>query len=531
MGYKSKDIAAITEPRIISLAGSLNFVQFASKPTVKTYQSGTLKVNLTNALSDIPTKSAINIIEPSGTIHAFVGTPDIDAVGPGVFYVSADASETAENLAELFLADPWVSANYSVTIPFVASGPGLVNGDTIAFVGKGAGAEYIITIATPGNVGNVAYLLTWVNVSSHNGDSISGEEDTAEIELDVYTNPPVVFGHDDRPITPETFGDYAATLNKTYSGTPLWFQLNNLFSQYGGYNKPRYTYGWFATGSYMSYRFIAKVIAANSFAFYQSNVLYVLNGYGYASDAIDLNRYVYPVSIGGLVKLLTNKPRTQHQQGQTQYLNFIYKDTGAVTLQVVYRAYSTSGALLGTYYDTPIDNTALSLVNTCVLKLDAVVASYPKTELIKVALSIGITIVSEDLEYEINPPSLHLLRQFTFLNRLGGWDSFNFDADIKKDIKPTSQTFNKTPQPGFSRGDSAETSYSTSLDQTITIEGAPVSDAVANWLNELAAARVIYDAEGNYVLRQDFTLSFNSASPNMQAPVFKYKLSETYTNE
>ena len=137
-----------------------------------------------------------------------------------------------------------------------------------------------------------------------------------------------------------------------------------------------------------------------------------------------------------------------------------------------------------------------------------------------------MALMSNDLEYTIRPECLHVLRQFSFLNRLGGWDAFNFDASIKDEIKPRIETYNKTVTPLFQKGDSIETVYTTTLANTFTIEGAPVTDDVATWLKELAAARVILDNDGNYIIIEDFTLQVTGANKNMQKPTIKYRLSE-----
>jgi hypothetical protein len=172
-----------------------------------------------------------------------------------------------------------------------------------------------------------------------------------------------------------------------------------------------------------------------------------------------------------------------------------------------------------------------SIINTCVLDIDTVLDAYPKTGIIKVSLARGSSIISNDLEYYILPDCLHTLQQMTFLNRLGGWDNFNFDADITDEIKPSNTTFNKTITPAYQIGDSQETVYSTSLANPFTIVGAPVSDSVADWLKELAAARVLLNNNGEYIIIEDFELKKDPKTKNMHIPTIKFRLSENYTND
>lgn len=535
MGYVSKDIAIITEPKKVSLSSAPNFVTFASKAAVKTFLEYNVQVNINAGASDIENKTVIRITEPTGAIHSFHGTTDPLQVGGSVFFVSTDRSDTAENLRGALLANRWINANFEVKIPFTWSGGVAANGRVLNIKSKGTGAEFNITVTAPNNTSNVAYTISPIHATSVNDDSISGEASTAELQLDMYVDPAVFLGQNDRPLSPETLGNFAVTLNKTYAGVPLWFELNALFSQYAAFTVPPGVPGWFNTGTARAYRFIAKKRGINSFSFYQSNVLYVLNGYGYPSDPLDLSDYVYE---NNNVKLLTNKPRTTYVRGQKEYLNFLFSDPQRGTstpvnfsLGLIYRVYSTSDQYLGTVNGPTRARADFNVVNTCVLNIDAVLDAYPKAGIVRVALTRNGAIISNDQEYQIRPDCLHTLNQVVFLNRFGGWDAFNFDAAAKGEIKPTTETFNKTLTPGFTKGDSIETVYSTALADTKTIEGAPVNDQVADWLKELAAARVVLDGEGNYIIKEDFSLPFTATSANMQVPTIKYRLSENFTND
>lgn len=531
MGYITKDIAVITEPSTLSLSAAPNFVQFASKPAVKTFLEVNVKVNILNSATDVPLKTVLILTEPSGAVHIFRGTTNAAEVSDSIFFVSSDKSDTAENLREAMLNNRWISANFEIRIAAIPVGANFTNGDTLNIKSKGTGTDFNITLAAPNNTANVAYTITWVSATSTSNDSISGEAGTVEIELDVYENPVIPLDGNDQPTTPVKLGTTGPNLQKTYAGVPLWFELNALFSQYGGFNLPSAT-GWFNAGTLRAYRFAAKVRAANSFTFYQSNALYVLTGYGRPSEEIDLSTYILGAAS---LKLLTNKPRTPYVKGQKEFLNFIFKTDLVPTIITadicaVYRAYSTSDVYMGDWFGPSIAIPEGPQVCTNVLELDTVIALYPTAGIIRVALALGGVIISNDLEYTIRPECLHDLEQVSFINRLGGWDSFNFEKLKREEIKPDSDTYNKNITPSFKKGDSVETVYKTSLENTIIIDGAPVSDAVAEWLKELAAANVVINGDGYYIITEEFTLNTSPNSKNMQVPTFKYKLSETYTN-
>lgn len=511
MGYVSRDIAVITEPGIVTLSGVPNFVQFASKPSTKTYTI--LDIMINDGIT--PDNSHISITDATGVVHNYRGTDNVDDVDGSTFYISGDISDTAENFRQVLLSNNWFRAHFRVVIPFVWDGTTPRNGSVLSIKSKGAGTDFNITVDAPDDN---AYTVAWISQTSLDNDSISGEAPTAEIELDIYVNHGVPLGRDDRPINPDELGTYVTSLQKTYAGVPVWFDLNALFARYGGYNLPPDAPGWFDVGTAQAYRFLAKIKGANSFYFYQSNALYALNGHGSVGDS--LAPYIYA---DNTIRLLTNKPRTPYIRGQKEYLNFIYSEHPVYyTLRVAYRAYSTSETYLGTVYGHEKAHTGFAVVNTCVLDIDAVLDKYPTAGVIRVALVRDTDVVSNDLEYTVRPDHLHTLRQFSFLNRLGGWDAFNFDAGVKDEIKPSVETYDKALTPSYNKGDSAEMVYNTVLADTYTIEGAPVTDEVAVWLKELAASRVILDGDGNYIILEDFTLQITDADKNMQKPIIKY---------
>jgi hypothetical protein len=425
-----------------------------------------------------------------------------------------------------------VAANFSVTVPATWDGIALHNGTVIDIQSIGYGAEFSLVLTAPGNAGNAAYLITILNAVSLNGDSISGEASTSEINLDVYTDAPIFLGADDKPVSSALLGTFAVTLSKTYNGAALWFDLNGPFNKYGAYNLPPTGSGWFDTGTLRVMRFVARIY---NNTFYQSNALYVLRGYGAASDPIDLDDYAYTTE---KIKLLTNKPRSIYVQGQREYLNFIFEDPDRgkpyvpdYTIRVLYRAYDTTDAYIGEMFADQILRSALNMVNTCVLRIDELLAAYPTTGIVRVAVARSNAIISNDLEYTVRPAALHTVKQFSFLNRLGGWDSFNFDASPGEDLKLSFDTYNKTVTPAYTKSTGIETTYAAQLDSVFTVVSAPVTDAVAEWLRELAASTVVLDADGNYIVKTEFTATIAEGAQNMQILTMKYHISETYTNE
>lgn len=523
MGYITRDIAVITEPKKVSLAANPNFIIFESKPRTRVFLEADITVNLTPAMAGV---SGIVITDPEGGSHTFEGTTDLAKVSGSMFYVSGNKDETAQNIKNALLSDRWIDSHFDIKVPFSSAGGNITNGTTVNIRSRGAGRPYNITIALDSS----AYTLAWIHSKSENNDSITGEDVSTEIELDVYDNTGVFLGSEDSLTDSDTLGTPLTSIQKTYAGGPLWFELNALMSKKTGYSVPSGT-GWFKTGTMTDYRFIAKVRGGSSFPFYYSNVLHTLNGYGYSLEPTDLAPYIY--SGEGTVKLLTNKLFNKHIKGQKEFINFIFSDKhrgedlgeDEYAIGVSYKLYTFGGEYITTIRDHEIPRTELDTVNTCVIDLSGILEAYVNTGRVEITLTRNGADISEGLRLEIIPECLHRLNEFIFLNKLGGWESFNVDAETKEDNKQTSSTYTKTLTPKLRIGDSLETVYNVELGITYTLETPPLDTDTRLWLRELVASPVIFDGNGNYIILEDAKLPISS---DMDTLSLKYRLSDKY---
>lgn len=527
MGYISQDIAVITEPGKISLSGAGNFVTFASKPFTPVLYKASLAV-----LAPSVENGIIRIATPSGAIYSVSPTDDASLAFGNTYYCVGSPSEICENLRGALLSIDWIADNYELSIPFTMSGSTPVNGSVLYITSKGAGSSYNAVLSAPLDTAHTAFTVTLINPVSSKSDSISGDSDSCTIELDMYADPAILLGADDKPDTPEKLGDFVGQLNKTYNGNPVWFDVNGLFSGSARFNKPPVSIGWFDAGTARPFRFIAKVRAATSFAFYYSNALWNIAGTARASNPIDLTSYMFDHN---RTIQLTNRPLTRTTRNGRAYINFIFADPRGATpdydVSVVMRAYSQSGAYLGRLIAHDVSRNDLSTVNTCLISFADILDMFTTAARIGVCLSVGDADICDMVYYDILPDCLHSSSVFTFLNRLGGWDSFDFLALPSSAIKPEVDTYRKTVTPTFEYGDSIDTTANATISESLTIEGIPVSDDVAEWLKELATSPAIYDSEGRYVVIDDFTLPVSDTTRNMQVPTLKYHLSDNYTND
>ena len=516
MGYVLKDIANITEPKRVTLAALPNWLQLASKSSAGQPYVGVITPS---SATDI----TVAITDSAGGIRTFTGTDAAQDAGGNVFYISSDPLVTAENLRGVLLADLWLAANFEIFVPLTWAG-GVASGNSVRLQSKANGAEYNLTVTVTGAAYN--------NVStSSSSDSIRGNAPTADVLVDIYAVDRDHIGGDDRPAAAQ-LGQLLVTLSKTYYGDPVWFDLNGVMQAPPAFNAPPDTAGWFDAGTAKPYQAVALLGGVNRTPIYASNVLWVVDGYGRLSGNNDMAAYVYYQQT---VRRLSNKPVTPYVRGQREYISFILEDpfkgttVNNYTVSVVARALSTSGALLGSVTLHPATRGTLAVVNTCALDLDVLLDSYPTAGRIEVAVMRGGIAVTDKAEYIVRPECLHDLLPFSFVNRLGGWDAVNFDATAVVEAKPSAETYRRTVTPDYRRSEGVEAVYRTTLSDTVTVTGAPVTGAMADWLKEFAAARVILDGAGRRVLLEDFTLRADDGE--MHVPTLKYRLSETYTNE
>lgn len=516
MDYIIRDIAEITPPRRVTLAALPNFIQIASKPRTGEYYAATI-----TPLS--PSAVSVTVADNVGGARTFIGTLDPQRVGGQVFYLSADPLETAENLRAAMLADDWLAANYEIYTPLAWAGGG-VTSTGVEIRSRGQGSAFNLNITA------VGAMVNGVTPSS-SSDSLKGNEPTADIYADIYAVDADHVGEFDRPAG-RALGRRLVTLAKTYAGDPVWFDLNGIAAGAGPWNAPPEVPGWFDAGTAQPYR--AELIRGgyNRTPFYLSDVLWIVDGYGRLSADELAGAYVYD---GDVIRLLTGRPVTPYVRGQREYLNFIledpYKGTALdpFTVSVVYKAFDGTGEYLGAIQAHTQARETFHVVNSCVLDLDAVLDANPTAARVAVSLQRDGVTISNDQVYEIRRECLVKPVTFSFINRLGGWDAVTFDGSEAYEIRTEADTYRRTVTPAYDKAHGVEAVHVTRLGETVTVSAAPVSRAVAEWLAELAAARVILDSAGRRIVLDEFTLKI--APGNMHTPAMKYHYSDTYTNE
>jgi len=589
MGYfiDGIDIADETiSPAKVSLSGNPNYIQFESKKTTegkpveielevkgngwKSYIAG----QIGQFYVDFENITTFSIIEErTGLVHKITGTDDINKVDNNTFYMGEkpvfDTSQlpipeppdwgkwhpyqTAESLKNTLKKNTFLGSKFDITLPQVKDGDEYKDGNVIYIKSKGCGKDYAFTISYPNQdvFNNNFFKENGDPLNTHSNDTIGMDYDTTEIHLDLYKDTKIFLGQDDTP-NDENMGTHAITLTKSYSYTPIWFNVNILES-----NDIPTTFltaeDWVETGTIRDFRFTAsRVIAgknsSGSSLFYNSPVLYSVAGYKRTLEENDLTEHVFdtkeilknPDEIKK-VKPLTNQPTFFHIKGQTQFFNFIlsdanHKKTFAKDCQfgICYELLSQSGRAEAKIYKHLQARNSFYMVNTIKLDIDSLLKQYPKTGKVNVSLIYSYpdeepVQISKEVTFNILPDCLHKVKDFAFLNRLGGWSSFNFSGLEQTDFKADANTIFKTQRPGFTISSEIESVYSKNITEKFSVQTMPVSRLVCDWLKELAASKKVYELSAEdkrYIIVEELNIK-----PNSKDELFRVEMKYRYSDE
>ena len=79
-----------------------------------------------------------------------------------------------------------------------------------------------------------------------------------------------------------------------------------------------------------------------------------------------------------------------------------------------------------------------------------------------------------------------------WINKLGGWDSFNFIKNSQRAIDIERKQFKAPLEIGYAKSDRLKQNYNTTITDVINISSDWVSDEVSELLEELATSPLIY---------------------------------------
>lgn len=542
MGYNIKDIAIVEEPKKVTLGNISNFVIFKPKVTVYTNSNMNISILTTYAGSvEYPEQTVITFIQLSdGTKKTFRGTNNKNNVGNNIFYLDTDRTIVARNLAECIKKDSWFNANFDIEVPFNYNGTIVSNGNTINIISKGGGSKYTFSASTYDNT----FCSTAGTPSvSTNNDSFDNGNGNTSIELEIYKDNGIFLGVSDIPDS-NSLGTYVTTLSKFYYKDNVWYDTNAIASKMLGYsNSFLNTEDWTDAGTMMEYRYIARLNNSSSIVpFYISNVLYVINGYDYTLNENNISDYIYSVDDNNVVYPLTNNRFRNYINGQSEYFNFILNDSNhnnsiddEFNFELLYKYYTYSKDFIASVEKSSKSRMSMNMVNTIKVNtdIDTIENKYNKTVgYIEVFLIKGDgNEISYPICYDVAPECLNEIKSFAFLNRLGGWDSFNFNGVTKTDFNPKDvKTLYKTQLPDYNISSEVESVYSKTNEEYYTVTSSVIDYTTMDWLRELADSKVVYEVNSKrYVIVDEMKMEYNDDDNSFQVSM-KYHYSGRYNN-
>ncbi|MDR2954585.1 MAG: hypothetical protein LBV43_05850 [Prevotella sp.] len=430
----------------------------------------------------------------------------------------------------------------------------MVENRFISLEPKGRGSQYTFTYKLPAN--SIFYFLTSRFDENQDNDSIRQDATDCEIQLEVYENNGIFLGMNDKPEQAyqsggmyyngalNKLGTHIASLSKRYYGQPLWFNLNSI--KKAGYSTAFLSgEGWCDAGTMKNIRVMASRYSdGRKETFHLSDTLYQITGYGRTLEENDLSGYIFDTALQNTISPLTTQPQVFHIKGQSQYFNFILSDSQHETsyakneLAVTYKLFTTSNRTITEVTDHKQKLNKFEMVNTIRLDIGRLIDEYPNVGYVEAYLSWRLEtepsqeeqyrIVSHPLRFQILSECLHKVNDFAFLNRLGGWSSFNFAGTEKTDFKASATTNYKTHTPDKLISSEIESVYNKSVTEQFSAETMPVTKEVCDWLKELSTSRAVYElSTKRYVIVDELNIKHDTKDELFRLEM-KYHYSDAY---
>jgi hypothetical protein len=205
---------------------------------------------------------------------------------------------------------------------------------------------------------------------------------------------------------------------------------------------------------------------------------------------------------GAINKYLTNSPRTQNiRTGCNAWLH-VMTDTAHAAEYAKVTMYDSAGSVLGTVTMTSAYNT-LPQEQSRFLRFPSgtnniVGLGTPDHYTIQVFDSTNNP-VSEIMTYQVvDSCTKYSWFRLHFLNKMGGFDSFDFGMKNHKSIDVTRQLYKRVYGDvtggvwGYSAQERGYTQFDTLINQKHIIESDWITDAQATWLEELVTSPVVF---------------------------------------
>jgi len=234
---------------------------------------------------------------------------------------------------------------------------------------------------------------------------------------------------------------------------------------------------------------------------------YIYNSVFDFPDFINYSQTDWLIATSTQKKFLTNAPLSQSVRPGTNSWLYFMTDTNIVS-KLVLRTYGSSGTLLSSYAlsnpdtDMSIDTNRFLRVpagpanagSAFSTTLDSTIGSYT------LHLEDGSSnVISEIFIFKINTEiTKYTWYRLHFLNKMGGFDSFDFRYVSRSKINITRNNYKKYTgvESGgtwsYASDERGHSQYDTLIQETITINSDWITDEQAAWLEELFTSPAVY---------------------------------------
>lgn len=496
------DVVTVAEPARVSLSGLPNFLTVEGKRTgARTRFRASVRVQSPTPLSPLVAMDA------EGNSYSVRGVIDRDEVGRGTFLIVSSPADTAANLAEALRGIDWIDERYVVGVPVAPA----AQADTaeVRLEARAAGAAHNLAFEQSRN-----WVVT-IEQTGADGDALlaAAGEGTARIDVDLYS---VDADADDAPLL---------TLSKSYAGDPVWFDINAAVAAPRTYRPPQTAPGVFEAATVRGLRAVAHLGGVINTRIYVGDALHVIHGDGSLAVGGDLSAYVVGPGPG---RLLSDAPARPWTPDTPLYVNALigpaaYENEAPLYFRI--DAFDAGGGYVGEVLSPVVPRTLrVATWSVDTEALEGLVARGARR--LHATMGQAGAAMSDALWWDVADPCLRTVWPVTFLNRLGGWEVYDFGAAPESTYDVSPETYERTVQPGFRRGDSVEAVYDAGLTRTRKLVSPPVSPAVGRWLAELAASPAVFDPEGDALVVTGFTLTVADEGRDLVRPELEYHLSE-----
>lgn len=226
-------------------------------------------------------------------------------------------------------------------------------------------------------------------------------------------------------------------------------------------------------------------------------------------------------------KFLTSSPsNVLVREGEEVQLSFLVPDNGQ-SYKYVQQPYDLSGAAL-----SQIVGSLVAIEGERgIIAINGFLSTWSKVE-VWLKLNAG-TVSTEVKTFTIDRRTTCDGVRLTWLNRLGGFDSYTFTGNLDNEMSVARTSFVRDLGTSFSVSDRGQTQLGSSINDSFSVYSEFIDNEQAIWLSELLSSPTVFSIEyvnGAYSYVPISLLS-TSQSKKVGAGMFQIKVSYKYSND